>query len=195
MPPRCFLALTLPAAGTRALVSARETFVTRDPAWSGEKWVAPGNLHVTVAFLGALDDDRLGDGVARLLAAAAAQPAFEAFLVGVVAVPSLRQATMLWATLGGAADRLEALRESACVAFPEAGCDLDRPLRPHVTLVRARDRRPVDAGAVAAASDLVAAAGKRPEGIVSVRFATLFSSTLTPLGPMYREIAVAHLAR
>ena len=30
------------------------------PAWAGEKWVAPENLHLTLQFPGELDDDAAG---------------------------------------------------------------------------------------------------------------------------------------
>jgi len=64
-----------------------------------------------------------------------------------------------------------------------------------VTLVRARSPRRVDPDALAEAAALARAAGKEPDGVVSVRSVTLFSSTLRPTGPEYREIAVAELAR
>ena len=70
-----------------------------------------------------------------------------------------------------------------------------RPLQPHVTLVRARSPRRVHPDALAKATALVQAAGKEPDGVVSVRSVTLFSSTLRPAGPEYRELAVAELAR
>jgi 2'-5' RNA ligase len=195
VPPRYFLALTLPEVSVSALVDAQETFVACAPAWAGEKWVAAPLLHVTVAFLGPLDDRALEAGVARLSQAAASVPAFELRPSAVVAVPSPRRATMLWATFEDPADHLTALRDGLLTAFPTADVDLRRPLRPHVTLVRARSPRRVSPDALAAASAPVAGSGKTAVGIVSVRSVTLFSSTLRPAGPEYRAIATAPLAR
>jgi len=194
VPPRCFLALTLPAPVLATLGSARVTLLEAAPAWAGEKWVAAPLLHVTLAFLGALDDDAIGAGVPRMLKAAALLPAFELRLEGVAAVPSRRRATMLWATLSDPQGALTGLRDELLAAFPTAGSEPDnRPLRPHVTLVRTRSHRRVHPDALAEAAALVQAAGKEPDGVVSVHSVTLFSSTLRPAGPEYREIAVAEL--
>jgi len=194
MPPRCFLALTLPGSVIEALVSSRETFLAGAPAWAGEKWVATPALHMTIAFLGAVDDEALQAAVPRLGAAVASVGAFDLRLSRIVAVPSPRKATMLWATLGDPDGRLAALRDALMTAFPDVAVESGRPLRPHVTLVRTRSPRRAEAAALAAASALVEAMGKEPDGVVSVHSATLFSSTLRPTGPEYRAITVAHLA-
>ena len=195
MPPRCFLALTLPGGVVRTLLSARERFLADAPAWAGEKWVAATALHITVTFLGDLDDDPIATARRRLLEAASAVPAFDLSLTGVVAVPSPLAATMLWATLDDPGGRLLALRDALMTAFPQVAIDSRRPLRPHVTLARTRSRRRADAEPIATTSALIEAAGKGPDGVVSVRSATLFSSTVRPAGPEYREIAVVRLAR
>jgi 2'-5' RNA ligase len=194
MPPRCFIALTLPDALLGTLGSAREAFIANAPGWAGEKWVATGNLHVTVAFLGALDDGQLESRVACMRDATACVPAFEMRPTGVAAVPSRRRATMLWATLLDPTGSLTVLLDALLTAFPAQDSDQGKQLRPHVTLARARSPRRAGREALAAASSVLAAAGKEPEGIVSVSSATLFSSTLLPEGPQYREIAVARLA-
>lgn len=195
MVPRCFLALTLPESVVRTLVSARERFLIEAPGWAGEKWVATPNLHVTVAFLGDLDDSTVRAVGRRLIEVASGVPAFDLILGGVAPVPSPRAATMLWATLEDAEGRLVTLRDVLMTAFPQVRVDTRGPLRPHVTLVRARSARCAEAGPLAAASASLEAAGKEPDGVVSVRSATLFSSMLRPAGPEYREIVVAHLER
>ena len=195
MPSRCFLALTLPDRVVRTLGAARDTFLASAPDWAGEKWVTSTLLHVTLAFLGPLDEDDLDAGVLHMRGAAALVPAFDLRLDKVIALPSLGRATMLWATLQDPAGALNGLRDDLLAAFPSAERGSDRPLRPHVTLVRSRTPRHVDGGTLAATSLLVSPSGKGPDGIVSVRSVTLFSSTLRPAGPEYREMAVAELAR
>jgi 2'-5' RNA ligase len=102
---------------------------------------------------------------------------------------------MLWATLDDATGSLAVLADAIRTAFPEAGSDPGKLLRPHVTLARARSHRGIHRDVLASASSIVSAAGKELEGIVSVASATLFSSTLQPGAPKYREIAVASLTR
>jgi 2'-5' RNA ligase len=195
MPPRCFIALTLPESVVRMLVSTRERFLADAPGWTGEKWVATHALHVTLAFLGDLDDRAVEVAAPRMIEAASRIPSFDLRLTGVAPVPSPRSVGMLWATLGDPDGRLTVLRDALMTAFPQASVDARRPLRPHITLVRTRSPRHVGAGPLAAVSSLVEAAGKEPGGVVSVRSATLFSSTLRSTGPEYREIAIAHLGR
>jgi len=185
----------LPDPVLATLGSARETFLAGAPAWTQEKWVARPLLHVTLAFLGVLDDGALEAGVPRMRKTATLLPPFELRLAGVAAVPSPRRATMLWATLSDPGDALTGLRDELLAAFPSAGIPPDtRPLRPHVTLVRARSPRRVDPDALADAAALARAAGKEPDGGVSVRSVTLFSSTLRPASP-YRASSATAISR
>jgi 2'-5' RNA ligase len=195
MPPRCFLALTVPDRVVHTLSAARDTFLAGAPDWAGEKWAASRLLHVTLAFLGPLDGDQADADIRRMRETAALVPAFELRLGTVVAVPSSRRATMLWATLDDPDGAFERLRDVLLPAFRAPRAELHRPLRPHVTLVRARKPRSVDRDALAGASARVGSGGKGPDGIVSVHSVTLFSSTLRAEGPQYRELSVAELAR
>jgi 2'-5' RNA ligase len=195
MPPRCFLALTLPNGLRHALTSVRATLTAVDPGWAGEKWVAAEQLHVTVAFLGDLDDDTLLAALPALKGAAASVPAFELFPERVIPVPSAGRATMLWATLADPRERTAGLRGELAATLPRVLPAGGKPFRPHITLVRARTPRRIRQEALDAASAIVEAAGKVTDGVVSVRSATLFSSTLRASGPEYREIAVLELSR
>lgn len=185
MPPRCFLAVPLPPQARGLLARVRADFVAAAPQWAGEKWVPAANLHVTIAFLGALDDLALPAYVSEMRERAALRPAFTMRLAGVEPVPSLARATMLWVTLDDPESGFPALRLAL------AGDADTRTLRPHITLARARAPKAVDAAALGSAASTVAGAGKEPDGIVSVTSVTLFSSTLRASGPEYREIAVA----
>lgn len=188
MPPRCFLALDLPHPVVASLERARDVFLDRAPAWSGEKWVGPGLLHVTLEFLGPVANAAVDAMLARMGEATSDLAAFEVRLRSVEAAPSQRHATMLWATLDDPAGAIPLLRERLLDALPDPGPST-RPFRPHVTLVRARRPRPVPDGALEAATRMVAESGKEPDGIMSVRSATLYSSTLTRTGPEYRKVA------
>jgi 2'-5' RNA ligase len=190
MPARCFLALDLPAAARTTLADTRAALLDRAPAWEGEKWVAAELLHVTVKFIGALDDAAVPDLLAGLETALDANEAFELTLAGVRAVPSARRATMLWATLDGDTSACGALHARADLLLSERfGVEADRrAFSPHVTLVRSRATRRVPAGALAAAEAVLSAAGKDPDGFVSVRALTLYASTLGPAGPTYETL-------
>lgn len=108
--------------------------------------------------------------------------AFELPFVRVRAVPSEQRSRMLWATLADADGRCAALAASVQRAASEFGISRDeRPFLPHVTLCRARRPRPVDGGAVEAATVELTVALET----MSVGAVTLFTSRLTPRGPVY----------
>lgn len=187
MPERCFLAFELPGPVTRTLIRGRDAFRSLSPAWRDEKWVAPELLHVTLAFLGAVPDSDVPALLAALTGAAARRGPFCLRLSECRAVPSARKATMVWALLDGNVDAAAALQYDALAA---ASREPDRrPYCPHVTLVRARRPHRVHRDAIAAASAALEAAGKTPEGSVSVPSFTVFASTLGPTGPAYHPLA------
>ena len=98
------------------------------------------NLHLTLRFLGNVEEGRL-QALEGLLEAVQ-WPTFELALDGVGAFGSGRYKRVLWLGIAGGAEPAAALAshvERACVAAglpPE-----ERPFRAHVTLARARDRR------------------------------------------------------
>lgn len=111
------------------------------------KWVRAEGLHLTLKFLGSVEDARV-ETVTRSLAGAVAGTLSLSFtLTELGGFPSLAKARVLWAGLESEAP-LELLVhrvERSCeeLGFPVEG----RPFRPHVTLGRLREgnRLPPDA--------------------------------------------------
>ncbi len=194
---RTFIAITMPAEARHVLASACAEYRAAAPASVGEKWVAEENLHVTMRFLGGLDEDDVEGVAAALSAAASHDRPFDMTLGDVVGRPGGRRARMLWATFADGVEparRLAADVEDALLGVLE----LDRPehaYRPHVALCRFRRPHAASAEALAAADAVLDAAapscvvhGSRAT-VVSVLGVSLFSSTLSPSGPAYRELA------
>ncbi len=156
-------------------------------------WVAPENLHVTLKFLGQVDEAHLHALAAALAAAARGGPAFEARVVGLGAFPSVGRPRVLWAGVRDGAEALAALAarvEAACVGLgfaPET-----RPFAAHVTLGRVRSLRcPRRAPRLA---DLLDAAAGEELGRLRVERVALMESRLSPHGARYLERASAPLA-
>ncbi len=102
------------------------------------KIAPPENWHLTLRFLGAIDNvtlERFLAGLGEL----SAEPAFSIDLGGFGAFPNARRASVVWVgvrTGEGALARLNQITEEAAVAAgssPE-----ERPFRPHLTLARVR---------------------------------------------------------
>jgi len=105
------------------------------------RWSKRDQWHVTLAFLGEVEERRTPGLAERLGRAAHRHEAFELSFSG----GGRFTHSILWAGVGGDRDRLRALAGSAAAAARHAGVDLaDRPYRPHLTLARSRARGHVD---------------------------------------------------
>lgn len=100
----------------------------------------PADLHVTLCFVGTLEDERrlpLIDALAEVLSGL---PAPRLRLVAPGAFPGRGRERVLWAGVRDeGTGELEALAASVGETCAAAGVELDpRPFRPHVTLARVR---------------------------------------------------------
>ena len=181
---RTFVAVLLPDEIRHRV--AHEVDALRRHA-SGVAWVATENLHITVKFLGRVDEARLAD-VAAALQRAATVPSFEVDIRGLGAFPTAGRPRVLWAGAPGSAafTRLAEGIDQALVAlgFPPEG----RGFTPHVTLGRVREpRRDI------ALTEALEAAAARPFGALRVERVSLMRSDLSPRGARYTELAAVPL--
>lgn len=111
----------------------------------GLRWIRRELLHVTLAFLGEVDDRTLDRLLPRLERAVGRHERMSLSLAGAGAFPgSGAHARVLWTGLYGDRRRLARLAASVAAAGRRAGTlpDKHRSFRPHLTL--ARSRMPVD---------------------------------------------------
>lgn len=187
---RTFVGIPLPASVTDALVSACDSIRAADAGWRGEKWVPRQNMHVTLKFLGDIEDDSLAEVADAIEAAAAGHARFLLADPGIRAVPDPHRARMIWATFvdaDGACASLAEELERTCLAFGIAPSE--RAYKPHATLVRARVSKRIRALALESARVELESA---PD-CVSVPSITLYSSRLTGRGPEYGVIRECRL--
>jgi RNA 2',3'-cyclic 3'-phosphodiesterase len=152
-------------------------------------WVAAENLHLTLKFLGPVDEARLPAIVAALTGAAAGQPRFVLDCVGLGAFPSASRPRVVWAGVERGAAAVAALARAVEGSLEPLGfAPESRTFTAHVTLGRIRDprRRP----ALTAALSEGAA---RPFGAASVERLSLMRSQLHPHGARYTELAACAL--
>jgi 2'-5' RNA ligase len=132
---RLFFALWPDAAATSALASLGTTLAER----TGGKPVPAGKIHLTLAFLGDLDEARLEP--ARLAGSAVQEPGFEMVLDR---VGSFRGARVAWAGCSTIPTGLARLQENLSRELAARGFILEeRPFAAHVTLVR-KAARPIE---------------------------------------------------
>jgi 2'-5' RNA ligase len=130
-------------------------------------------------------------GREEAMAQAAASRVGELTLAGIGAFPSLARPRVLWAGLEGDVDGLRELQAKletglSALGFPRE----ERAFSPHMTLGRVRDRaRPAEIQQMSQALRTVTL----PASSFTASSLVFFQSTLTPKGPVYREIGVANL--
>lgn len=180
------MAVLLPE-GVRAAL-AREIERLRLVA-RGVAWVAPENLHVTLKFLGEVDEARLPSLREALAGAAAPVPPFDLAVRGLGAFPSVGRPRVIWAGLGEGADAAAELARRVDEALASLGFPReDRPFAGHVTLGRVREPRRHPALTAA-----IEAGGGRDFGLVRVDAAALMQSRLSPHGARYTRLESAPL--
>lgn len=145
------------------------------------KWVEPENLHVTLLFLGEVDDRQIPQVCARVTEVAAKLRPFTMSVETVGCFPNPHRPRILWAGVGRGADRLTELHDGLEVSFQDVGYRREeRRYQPHITLGRAKaDRRPAQLG-----STLAQQTGWQG-GEMQVCEVDVMSSELTPKGPAY----------
>jgi 2'-5' RNA ligase len=157
---RSFVAVPLPADVRSAILAAVHggtpgqapglAAQLPDIRWSRR----PENLHVTLKFLGQVDQALLARFVANLAQALAPSAGFDVELRGFGAFPSLRDAQVIWVGIGDPARRLAAVAAiveevAARLAVGDDHSAARRTFQAHVTVGRTprRARHGVDAGA------------------------------------------------
>lgn len=144
----------------------------------GARWVAPENMHLTLRFIGDVDEGVMQDIDAALTRVHA--PGFAMTFSGVGCFGSARRPRSLWVGVEPV-DALNTLQSRVEAAVQRAGCPPEgRNFAPHVTLARFKG------GGVARLGDYLAANSPFRAGPIDVRQVTLFSSVLSHNGSIYR---------
>ncbi len=149
------------------------------------KWVRPEGIHVSLKFLGDVDDARepeLRAALQRIARAGSEPRPLTLQITGFGVFPDYHRPHVLWA--GVTPDpALELLQHGVEQAFAPLGFPTEaRPFRPHVTLGRsARDARPRDFKGLEATL-----AGMDFDATVTVAEVDLMQSTLQPGGAVYQ---------
>ena len=190
---RLFAAVDLAPSVRRAAADAAKC-VARAAADSGARgglrvsWVREGNLHLTVRFLGEIEDGRARELVARFAEPLAGQ-AFDIELGGVGVFPPNGPARVVWLGVSRGAERLAALAAGVDERFFLWGFGrADRPFRAHLTIGRCRD--PLDRQA----RDRILGASVGAMGTSRVDEVVLYESRLASGGPTYVALSRAPLA-
>lgn len=131
---RLFVAADLDEVTRAACARAAERL--RTAGWTG-RWVTPANYHVTVAFLGSVDETVVDEIVAALRALAPLLESLEVPIDTVGGFPEARRARVAWVGPAAPVPAFNALCRMVRDELTALGLRFDQHADPHVTLARA----------------------------------------------------------
>ena len=147
-------------------------------------WIPPEKMHLTVRFIGHVDDSRVPVVTDALAPPLRVQP-FEVALDGCGAFPRSGPPRVFWIGLSAGLDGLQALHDEFNRRLSPLGfAPEDRPFKAHLTLARIKDA-PRDAAR--AARDILGSLDV-PQARSRIDHATVFQSSLSPKGSTYRPL-------
>ena len=191
---RTFIAIAVSEETRRALGGVEEE---GKRAGGDVKWVDPALIHLTLRFLGDVEEARIPAVVDALQQAGGAAVPFELRIAGVGAFPDLRRPRVIWAgaeetgkagLLEGSVLRgLSAAVEEACrhLGFGAA----DHPFSPHLTIARVRSPKGLEW-----LTGVLERHAKDEFGTERIGSFRLVKSDLRPQGPVYTPLAEIPLA-
>ena len=143
---KLFVAIPLPKEHHGIVLDSEGNFSTGKE--SGVRWVRPEHLHLTVKFLGEIENTRLHTACELMAKQCAELSAFEIAISGLGTFPPAKRPRVLWAGVTDGEEQLRVLHQRLDEAFLELGVPAEgRTFRPHLTL--ARIEKSADAEAVA----------------------------------------------
>jgi 2'-5' RNA ligase len=148
------------------------------------KWVSPDSLHITLSFLGDVEENRVKSIVHAVESRLVKLTPAEFDLHGIGTFPNERQPTVLWIGAHHGADRLKQIQSAVESALVPLGFSPERrEFHPHVTLARINALR-----GVAPMMKIVTDHRKFGAPLGTIDSITLFQSELLPSGARYTAL-------
>jgi RNA 2',3'-cyclic 3'-phosphodiesterase len=132
---RLFIALPLPNEVIKIL-QTQQDFLKTQLNDQDIRWTTPEQWHLTLAFLGATNRERLPQIQTAMTRAVKNIKAFELETTSLGSFPSSRRPSVLWLGVGGQIERLQTLQLNLSEALRGLLGPDDKPFKPHLTLAR-----------------------------------------------------------
>jgi 2'-5' RNA ligase len=153
------------------------------------KWVDPVNIHLTLAFLGDTEEEKIKVLAAMLKEKCTGFNDFEFVLAGAGVFKNYSDLKVIWTGIT-LSDRLTELSNAIADGLKENGFNIEeRPFRPHLTIGRIRS--------IADAENLKKVIERYRETefqTVPVKEVILFESILMQTGPLYKPLGMFKLS-
>ena len=183
---RSFIAIAIPEGIKQEIAKAQDQL--RESGVQAS-WTKSQSIHLTLKFLGEVEEGRLPAIMAALDRAVQGTGRFMLEIAGSGAFPNPRNARVAWLGIAGEVDKLKALQAAVENEMERSGMEREnRPFQPHLTLGRIKSIRSRDRWVEA----LERIRDIRLPGF-EVDALHLMKSELRPAGARYTEIGKAHL--
>lgn len=149
------------------------------------KWIKPENIHLTVIFMGNVNEEDIPHIIPAIDNVASQYMTFDISLGGMGLFPDIRRPRVIWLGLSGDIEGLASLRDNLQMPLKSFGIKQEkRVFKPHLTL--GRFRKPVKEQAILKSviddySSISGPSGKLDELV-------LFKSELKPGGAVYTRL-------
>jgi 2'-5' RNA ligase len=135
---RCFVAIEIPEAVQEQLLQVQNALRKHIQRAS---WVKPGNIHLTLKFLGDVNPDDIGGVGEAIKSVAARHRPFSLVFGGVGAFPSLSRPRAVWVGVKSGRDNAAALARDIEQALSPLGFSPEnKAFNAHLTLARLKEQ-------------------------------------------------------
>jgi 2'-5' RNA ligase len=186
---RLFIAIELDDDARHAIASEQSQLqAALGDGRSALKWIRPEHMHLTLAFLGDVDD-----GLVQSVVDAIGQPLqadrFAIVFGGLGVFPSRGAPRVVWLGVTTGVSEVHGVQREVAARVTRLGIVLERrAFHPHLTLARWRSPRPSDR------RHLVTADRADEVARIAVHNVSLIHSRLSPAGPTYVSLCRAPLS-
>ena len=136
---RSFIAIKLPDELKRELGRLQARLKKEEPP--GVKWVDPNGIHLTLKFLGDVEENWLSEITDAIKTAVQGTPPFNLVVKELGVFPNLKRVQVVWVGMSGEVDKLGQLQQRLESKLAPLGFAPEtRPFVPHLTLARLRDQ-------------------------------------------------------
>lgn len=178
---RTFISVELPDEVKKNITELVNELKTTE---ASVKWVEAENLHITLKFLGWVEDRKVDNLIDLTTKAVAGAGSFKAKFEGLGTFPEGKRPRVIWVGTAEGRDKLCNLAKALEETLSKAGfLSEEKEFKPHITIGRVKEKKGVDK------------LKEKIKGIKDAKFGEalvdriyIMKSTLTPKGPIYEKI-------
>lgn len=182
---RAFIAVDIDAGAKENILSIIETLKKSN---TDVKWINENQLHLTLKFLGYIDETLIQTISQALTSISGNFPAFILTFSKIGGFPNINNPKVVWLGIDKGAETLIALNERIEIELEKAGLKKEtRKFLPHLTLGRVRTPKNITN-----LTKLINETTFQITNKIKIDKLTLYQSTLTPKGAVYTQINATH---